>query len=65
MMWHVVDGWKLRSQLEQSGKRPLDVAIAGVADFNGDGKRDILWRDSLGNVSLWLMDGLNVISGIS
>jgi hypothetical protein len=31
--------------------------IAGVADFNGDGKADILWRDSGGNLSMWLMNG--------
>ena len=27
--------------------------IAGVGDFNGDGKTDILWRNSNGDVGLW------------
>jgi hypothetical protein len=32
-------------------------------DFNGDGKSDILWRDTSGNISMWLMNGSTVISG--
>lgn len=33
--------------------------IAGTADFNGDGKSDILWRNTAdGRNSLWLMSGL-------
>jgi probable HAF family extracellular repeat protein len=32
------------------------------ADFNGDGKADILWRNmETGEVSLWLMDGLTIV----
>ena len=30
---------------------------AAAHDFNGDGKSDIAWRDSSGNVALWLMNG--------
>ncbi len=26
-------------------------------DFNGDGKSDILWRDTSGNLAVWLMNG--------
>jgi hypothetical protein len=37
--------------------------IAGVGDFNGDGKSDILWRDtSTGQNGIWLMDGFTVTS---
>ena len=37
--------------------------IAGVGDFNGDGKSDILWRDtSTGQNGIWLMDGFSVTS---
>jgi hypothetical protein len=33
--------------------------VAGVGDFNGDGKSDILWRNaSTGEVDMWLMNGL-------
>ena len=31
-------------------------------DFNGDGKSDILWRDSSGNVASWLMSGATISS---
>jgi FG-GAP-like repeat len=31
-------------------------------DFNGDARSDILWRDSSGNVALWLMNGSQVIA---
>ena len=37
-------------------------AVSHLADFNGDGKTDILWRHTDGSVALWLMDGTNVIS---
>jgi FG-GAP-like repeat len=37
------------------------MAIAGVGDFDGDGRADILWRDDTGNVFMWLMSG-NVIA---
>jgi hypothetical protein len=35
----------------------VSVAFAGIADFNGDGFADILWRDAEGNVSVWQMNG--------
>ena len=31
-------------------------------DFNGDGKSDILFRDSLGDTAVWLMNGAQVLS---
>ena len=35
---------------------------AGMHDFNADSRSDILWRDTSGNVALWLMDGGTVRS---
>jgi len=32
-------------------------------DFNFDGRDDILWRHADGRVAIWLMDGLQVVSG--
>ena len=33
---------------------PLDWAIAGVGDFNGDGLADVLWRNQDGRIGTWL-----------
>jgi hypothetical protein len=38
----------------QRGNR-LEVALA--ADFDGDGKADILWQNTDGSLAIWLMDG--------
>ncbi len=37
-------------------------AIVGTGDFNGDGKADILWQDTSGNVAIWEMDGTSVLN---
>ena len=40
-----------------------DASWIGVADFNGDGNPDILWRNSeTGQNMLWFMDGVKHIS---
>jgi hypothetical protein len=36
--------------------------VAGVGDFNGDGKADILWRNASGQIYIWYMNGLTVTS---
>ena len=38
-----------------------DWQIAGVGDFNGDRRDDILWRNTSGEVYEWLMNGTNLI----
>ena len=38
--------------------------VAHVADFNGDGKADLLWRnDATGETAIWLMNGTAFVSG--
>ncbi len=36
----------------------------GVDDLNGDGKSDVLWRNSAsGETAAWLMDGTRLVAG--
>ena len=42
---------------------PTSWSIVGQRDFNGDGKHDWLWRDTSGNVAIWLLNGLQVFAG--
>jgi hypothetical protein len=37
--------------------------VKQVGDYDGDGKSDILWQHDDGRVALWLMNGMNLISG--
>jgi hypothetical protein len=39
-----------------------DWQIAGVGDFGGDGKSDILWHNTNGQLSMWQMDGSTLLS---
>jgi hypothetical protein len=42
---------------------PSNWSIVETGDFDGDGKSDILWRDSnTGTVTIWFMNGLQVCS---
>src|SRR5258707_5298032 len=37
-------------------------SIVGTGDFNGDGRWDILWSDTSGNVAIWEMNGTTVLN---
>jgi FG-GAP repeat len=41
---------------------PTHWSIAGTGDFNGDGYSDILWRNTNGDVVIWLMNGTTVLN---
>jgi hypothetical protein len=38
-------------------------SVAGIGDFDGDGKSDLLWRDAAGHVAVWEMDGATFLRG--
>jgi FG-GAP-like repeat len=37
-------------------------SIVGTGDYNGDGKSDILWRDTAGDVAIWEMNGTSILN---
>jgi hypothetical protein len=51
------------TQVTQSagvGNVSIVWSIVGTGDFNSDGKGDILWSGTSGNVAVWLMNGPQV-----
>jgi subtilase family protein/VCBS repeat protein len=51
----------------QTAKRiSVDLARQALGcashDLNGDGKSDLVWRDTNGNLSVWLMNGVQILS---
>jgi Trypsin len=45
---------------------PVDLSwqVQGVGDFDHDGRDDILWRQSNGQVAIWLMDGVRFVGDV-
>ncbi|WP_405060201.1 FG-GAP-like repeat-containing protein [Kribbella sp. NBC_01505] len=39
----------------------LDWQVKGLGDFNGDGRSDIVWRHANGQVTIWYMDGAQMV----
>jgi hypothetical protein len=56
------DGQTLLSG-EAIAKAASGWSVAGIGDFDGDGKADLLWNDGFGKVAVWEMDGANFLRG--
>ncbi len=61
-LWGVQNGQVTSSS--GLGTVTSNFVVQGVGDFNGDGKIDILWRDTnSGVLSIWFTNGAQVTSG--
>jgi hypothetical protein len=74
ILWRNVDGriaeWTMNGLTVAGGgfvnggaSVTSDWTIAGVGDFSGDRKADILWQNTDGRVGLWQMDGASLVLG--
>jgi hypothetical protein len=62
-VWFMDGPTFVRDQYIRTVGDDLNWKIAGVGDFNGDGKPDILWHhQQRGDVYVWFMDGANFLS---
>ena len=61
----VMDGTTLLPGTDYISNNPaLTWQISGTGDFNGDGKADILWRNSsTGQLAIWVMNGTTLLPG--
>ena len=62
-IWHMMGTIQIDTIPITMGVGPSGWRIVGVADMNGDGWADLVWRDvSLGGIATWLMKDAEVTS---
>jgi Hydrazine synthase alpha subunit middle domain/FG-GAP-like repeat len=62
-----ISGWLMNGSAPatQAGLvAPGNWTVSHIADFNADGKADLLFRHDNGSVTLWLMNGVNMVSSV-
>lgn len=76
LLWQHPDGWLAAWLMDGIVMRdspllnPQKVnggtswSIRGVADFNQDGRPDLLWQHVDGWISIWYMDGLSLVDAV-
>jgi hypothetical protein len=63
MVWNM-NGGSLPVTASYLPSRGINFSIVGAGDYNSDGMTDVLWHNPLtGEVSAWLMNGVNISSG--
>jgi Putative Ig domain/FG-GAP-like repeat len=61
-IWQMNGAQVLSSSLVSSPLPDSSWRLGGIGDFNGDGKSDVLWRNTNNAVAIWQMNGAQVVS---
>src|SRR5258708_15456539 len=56
------DGALWFTELNGNKNGRLAPTIVNSHDLNGDGKSDIVWRDTSGNIAIWEMNGTTILN---
>jgi len=63
-VWYMNGATMVSCELLNSGQPvATDWKIVGAADFNGDGKADLVWQHTDGWLAVWYMSGSTLVSG--
>src|SRR5260370_29394869 len=52
---------EVQTLVSSHGRGICTAGLANAHDFNGDGKSDIVWKDTSGNTAAWLMNGGTIL----
>jgi len=75
LVWQHTDGWLAVWYMNGSAMIATELLnpgqivgnewrIVGVGDFNGDSKPDLVWQHTSGWLSVWYMNGRNMVSAV-
>ena len=56
-VWHMDGLTQIDGRLFDPDHTSTDWTIVGAADFNADGKRDLVFQHTVGTLAAWFMDG--------
>jgi FG-GAP-like repeat len=65
VIWRLMNGATISSSGGIGNVSIGTWSIVGAGDYDGDGKADLLWRDTSGNTAIWFMKGTQVSSSTS